>query len=63
MREEAAPATEHVPPSPHKRHDIAGLENAESGGVHWPVPTSAPDNLSFARLAWYLASSLETDGR
>ena len=62
MREEAAPAWEHVHPSPHKGHDIAGLENAESGGVHWPVPTSAPDNLSFARLAWYLASVPETDG-
>jgi hypothetical protein len=56
MREEAAPAWEHVDRSPHKGHDIAGLEKAESGGVQWPVPTSAPDNLFFARLAWYLAS-------
>jgi len=55
MREEAAPAWEHVDRSPHKGHDIAGLENAESGGVHGPVPNSAPDNLFFARLAWYLA--------
>jgi hypothetical protein len=43
MREEAAPAWEHVHHSPHKGHDIAGLENAESGGVH---------NLFFPRLAW-----------
>ena len=62
MREEVAPAWEHVHHSPHKGHDIAGLENAESGGVHWPVPTSAPDNLFIARLAWYLAFSPETDG-
>jgi hypothetical protein len=62
MREEAAPAWEQVARSPHKGHDITGLENAESGGVHGPVPTSAPDNLFFARLAWYLASSPETDG-
>jgi hypothetical protein len=62
MREEAAPAWEHVHRSPHRGHGIAGLENAESSGVHWPVPTSAPDNLFIARLAWYLAFSLETHG-